>query len=269
VAARPRRTDLKPRLELIGGEQAAELERNAARERLELWLAQLVAHDLRALVALENAWRDGRLPPDARGLAFRLIENAGALDRRAEDMDHLGESGANALRRHGVRLGVHTIFMPALVKPRAAHTLALLWRAAHPNSEQAIFLARPGALSAPLETARAWGECAAAGYRACGRIAVRLDLVEKLAESIEGETPPDDVTLARLIGRPVRDLAGVLTALGYLRATASEGAPQVWRRATPRKRNAGPARPDNAFSALANLLPPTDAPPRRRRGSPV
>jgi len=60
---------LKPRLELIGGDTALETQRAAARERLELWLAQSVANDLRPLVALETAWRDGRLPPDARGLA--------------------------------------------------------------------------------------------------------------------------------------------------------------------------------------------------------
>jgi ATP-dependent RNA helicase SUPV3L1/SUV3 len=260
---------LKPRLELIGGEDANDLERNAARERLELWLARLVAHDLRPLVALETAWRDGRLPPDARGLAFRLIENAGALDRASEEIDHMSEFACNALQRHGVRLGKHTVFLPALVKPRAAHTLALLWRAANPNAEQSLFLVRPGALSTPLEQKRSWGECAAAGYRACGHIAVRLDLVEKLAEAIESDAPPDDVALARLIGRPVRDLAGILGALGYRRAPAEEGKPKRWRRAPPRRKGKPRSEPDNAFSALANLLPPTGAPPRRRRGGPV
>jgi ATP-dependent RNA helicase SUPV3L1/SUV3 len=257
---------LKPRLELIGAEQASELERNAARERLELWLARLVAHDLRPLVALENAWRDGRLPADARGLAFRLIENAGALDRAAEDLDHMSDLARNSLQRHGVRVGRHSVFMPALVKPRAAHTLALLWHAAHPGGAHAVFLARPGALSAQLDQKRDWGECAAAGYRACGRIAVRLDLVEKLAEAIEDDEPPTDVALARLIGRPVRELAGVLNALGYRQAPGEEGAPKRWRRSTPRRKRASPA-PDNAFSSLANLLPASDQPPRRRRGS--
>ena len=42
---------LKPRLELIGGEHAAGAERAAAHERLELWLAQTVADDLR------RSWR--------------------------------------------------------------------------------------------------------------------------------------------------------------------------------------------------------------------
>jgi ATP-dependent RNA helicase SUPV3L1/SUV3 len=261
---------LKPRLELIGGEQASEIERNAARERLELWLAQLVASDLRPLVALENAWRDGRLPPDARGLAFRLIENAGALDAAGEDLEHVGEAGRAALRRHGVRLGRHTIFLPALVKPRAAHTLALLWHAAHPGGLHSVLLARPGALSMPLEQPRDWGECAAAGYRACGRIAVRLDLVERLAEAIEAEPPPPDIALARLIGRSLRDLPAILGALGYRRSAKGEDAPARWRRPAPRKRRQVPAAPDNAFSALANLLPASAAaPPRRRRSGPA
>jgi ATP-dependent RNA helicase SUPV3L1/SUV3 len=248
---------LKPRLDLIGGEQASERERNAARERLELWLAQLVARDLRPLAALEAAWRDGRLPPDSRGLAFRLIENAGALDRAHEDLNHMSEAACAALQRHGVRLGRHSVFMPALVKPRAAHTLALLWRAAHPNADRPLFLARPGALSAPLDQARSWGECAAAGYRACGRVAIRLDLVERLAEAIESEPPPNDAVLARLMGRPVRDVASVLTALGYRRASGEEGAPKHWRRA-PQRRGKSNKRADsgNAFAELANLLPP-------------
>jgi ATP-dependent RNA helicase SUPV3L1/SUV3 len=198
-----------------------------------------------------------------------LIENAGALDRAAGDLDHMSEAACNSLRRHGVRLGVHSIFLPALVKPRAAHTSALLWRAAFPDAEQSLFLARPGALSAPLEHKRAWGELAAAGYRACGHVAVRLDLVEKLAEAIESDPPLDDVALARLIGRPVRELASILNSLGYHQATAEEGKPKRWRRSKPKRKGKATAPKDNAFSALANLMPPTDAPPRRRRGGPA
>ncbi len=254
---------LKPRLELIGGEGASAREREAAHERLELWLARSVAHDLRPLMALENAWREGRLPPDARGLAFRLIENAGALDRAGDDLDHMSDAAAATLRRHGVRLGRHTIFVPALIRPRPAQTLALLWHSAHPGKSHAVFVARPGALSVQLDRPRPWGECAAAGYRACGRVAVRLDLVERLAEAVEVAPPSNDVALARIVGRSVRDLPGILAALGYKRAENEEGA--RWRRMAPPKPKPREAAPDNAFSALANLLPATEHPPRRRR----
>jgi ATP-dependent RNA helicase SUPV3L1/SUV3 len=261
---------LKPRVELLGGDTADARERAAAHERLELWLAQTVAHDLRPLVALETAWREGRLPSDARGLAFRLIENAGALDRAQEDLDHISEQSQATLARYGVRIGRHTIFLPQLVRPRAAATLAVLWHSAHPGKFHSVFLARPGALSAPIDRHRSWGEYAAAGFRACGRVAVRLDLVERLAESVEGEAQPD-AALARIIGRPVRELGGVLQSLGYRKALAEEGAPPRWRRSSPRRqgkrKQAAPS--DNAFAELATLLPAAEGPRRRRRRTPA
>ncbi|MBY0564049.1 MAG: helicase [Hyphomonadaceae bacterium] len=252
---------LKPRLELIGAEHAHAPERDAARERLELWLARKVAHDLRPLVALEAAWREARLPPDARGLAFRLIESAGALDAAQEDLAHLGAAGRKALMRLGVRLGAHTIFLPALIKPRAAQTLAILWQASQASpGHHTVFLAKAGALSVPLTQPRSWGECAAAGYRACGRVAVRLDLIERLAEAITADTQPNDAALARLIGLPARALPGVLGTLGYQRVGDGEAA--RWGRSLRRRKRVSRANPDNAFAPLAQLLPDRRRSPR-------
>ncbi len=254
---------LKPRLDLIGAEHAGDGEKGAARERLELWLARAVAADLRPLVALEAAWRDGRLPADARGLAFRLLEGAGALDRAGEDIEHMSAEALATLKRYGVRVGRHSIFMPALIRPHAAQTLAILSHAAN-GGEGAAFVARAGALSAPLERARDWRTCAAAGYRICGRVAVRFDLVERLAEAADGEPPMADAALARLIGRPLRELSAVMAALGYRRVESGDGAPARWRWAPPRRRPGAPPPAGNAFSALAELLPTKPHAPRRR-----
>jgi ATP-dependent RNA helicase SUPV3L1/SUV3 len=251
---------LKPRLELMGGDRATESERQEARARLEYWLARKLSFDLRPLLALEAAWREGRLPPDARGLAFQLLENAGALDCAHGEFDALSADARKALERCGVRLGRRIIFMPALVKPRAAQTLAILWHATH-RAHGGVFLPRPGALSAPLDHRRAWGELAAAGYRASGRIAVRFDIVERLADALGGEGMPDDAALARLLGRPARDLPSVLNALGYHRENVS--AP--WRLSPPKhKRAPKRAAPGSPFAELAVLLPAA-APQRRRR----
>jgi hypothetical protein len=101
---------------------------------------------------------------------------------------------------------------------------------------------------------------------------VRIDLVDRLAEAVEASEAQPDGALARIIGRPVRDLSGVLTALGYRKAPAEEGAPARWRKARrgkPARKKPAPA-PDNAFAALANLLPPGEqAPPRRRKSTPA
>jgi ATP-dependent RNA helicase SUPV3L1/SUV3 len=156
------------------------------------------------------------------------------------------------------------VFLPALVRPRAAATLALLWHSAHPGKSHAVFLARPGALSVPLDRPRSWGECAAAGYRPCGRIAIRLDLVERLADAIEANPAESDAALSRIIGRPARELPSVLASLDYERQPAEGEAPARWRRVTPKISRGPQVAADNAFSALATLLP-QETPPRRRR----
>jgi ATP-dependent RNA helicase SUPV3L1/SUV3 len=253
---------LKPGVVLAGADAAGEVERSAARERLELWLARKVASDLRPLAALEGAWRDGKLPADARGLAFRLIESAGQLDAAREDLSHVSASSRETLRRHGVAIGRHTIFMPGLIRPRAASTLAILWAAAHAHAR--VFAPRAGAVSVVLEHPLSWGECAAAGYRVCGRVAVRVDVLEKLAAAIEAGDAAE-AALARIVARPARELAGVLGALGYAPGAGEPDAPRRWRLVRKRAKAARPAAPENAFSALAQLLP-GEAPPRRRRG---
>jgi ATP-dependent RNA helicase SUPV3L1/SUV3 len=178
----------------------------------------------------------------------------------------MSEQAQATLTRYGVRLGRHTIFMPKLVRPRAAQTLAVLWHCAHPGKLHSVLLARPGALSLSLDRARVWGEIAAAGYRACGRFAVRLDLVERLAEAIDADPPLKDAALARLIGRSPRDLPNILSALGYQRTPETEGAPARWRRLRRRRKRETPAE-TNAFAELANLLPQDTRPPPRRRRS--
>ncbi len=253
---------LKPRIDLIGAEGAAERERNAARERLEYWLARKVGADLRALAQLEAAWREGRLPADARGLAFRLIENAGALDRRAEVLDHMSGEAQAVLRKLGVRIGRVSVFMPALIRPRAAETLAVLRHASQPNHPRPLFLPRAGALSAPLDEPRPWAELAAAGYRACGRVAVRFDILERLAETLAAREPAPEAVLARTIGRPLRDLAGVLHALHYRRVEHETGA--RWLAPAPKRLARAGGRGDGPFAALAELIPGAP-PPRRRR----
>src|SRR5262249_4939463 len=150
---------------------------SAARDRLDAWLGKSIADALRALVALEAAWRDETLKGEARGIAFRILENGGALDLAREDASAFTAEAFEALRRDGVRVGKQSVFVPQVLKPRAAHLLAILWRAAHPQrGHHGVFLPRPGALSAPLDHSRWWGECAAAGYRPCGRIAIRFDI---------------------------------------------------------------------------------------------
>src|SRR5262249_39708927 len=157
-------------------------ERDAARERLQFWLATAVATELKPLAALEAAWREGKLPAAARGLAFRLIENAGALDRAAQG--EIDPTARTAPARLGVRSRRPRLHIPALIRPGPARLAAILQHYAAPDAHGAVFLPRPGALSAPLDRSRSWAECAAAGFRPFGRFACRFDGLERFANAL-------------------------------------------------------------------------------------
>ncbi|MFO0202261.1 MAG: helicase-related protein [Alphaproteobacteria bacterium] len=272
--------DFKPDPRATGGVEGRAL-RNAAMRALRPEVSRRLAHIAAAADLDFTLLRDGRVRVDGAVVArltpkqsvlkprLELVggADAGALDRAKEDIEHISAASLAALAKAGVRVGRHTIFMPGLLKPRAAQTLAILWHAAHPGEPRSVFVARPGALSVQLDRHRHWGECAAAGYRACGRIAVRFDIIERLADAIAAAPPPPDGALARIIGRPVRELPVILGSLGYRQVQALEGAPPHWvlgqrQRKPPRLR---PPPSDNAFAALANLLPASEQPPRRRR----
>jgi ATP-dependent RNA helicase SUPV3L1/SUV3 len=55
----------------------------------------------------------------ARGVAFQLVEAMGIIPREqiANDIKALDQDARGMLRKHGVRFGQYTIFLPLLLKP--------------------------------------------------------------------------------------------------------------------------------------------------------
>ncbi|MBI1187232.1 MAG: phosphonate-binding protein [Alphaproteobacteria bacterium] len=244
---------LRPRLDLIGAEEAPQRARSAALARLKGWLDVQIARDLQPYGAL--AAGEG-VSGAARGLAFRLLESAGALDRAdANDLvDALDAQGRAALSAIGVYVGRRSIYVPRMIRPRPARLWSVLWAAAH---ETPAFLPRAGAVSAPIGVAPPWRSLAAAGYRAAGPVVLRLDIVERLAAALASAEPPDEAAIASLIARPAAELASVLPALGFRRSG------DRWTAPAPRRKPPAPP-PANAFAALAALRPPPVRRPRRR-----
>ncbi len=84
--------------------------------RLDLWLAQHVKKLLGPLSELEGG--EG-LEGIARGVAFRIAESLGVLERSqvAEDVKSLTQEARATLRKLGVRFGAYHLYLPALLKP--------------------------------------------------------------------------------------------------------------------------------------------------------
>ena len=260
----------RPQVRLLGelGHDAA---RQRAAQRLEAFVAGEASRRLAALKKLEAAVADGRIKGLARGLAYRLIEAGGVLDRtvvRAE-VRELSQVERRALRGLGVRLGAFSVFMPSLLRPEArALTQALAARDV-PGWRPAV-----GALSrlpSPTPSPRA---LAAFGLRAVRGLAVPVEQLERLDELLRAS--------ARQAGGVVlsdqaRDELGwrddeartVLKGLGFS-AVKRAGEPLAWRRHGEREfavEHRAIVAPNSPFAALA-ALPGEPAPvrrPRRRR----
>jgi ATP-dependent RNA helicase SUPV3L1/SUV3 len=179
---------LKPRLQLLADEHLGQPERERVLTRIGAWLDAQLASRLGPLVALSEA---SGLTGLGRGLAYRLAENLGVLrrDAVAADVKALDQSARGDLRKFGVRFGAFNIYLPALLKPAAADLLLLLW-ALHAGRDHGIdpehMPPRPqqGLTSVPADATVPEPYWHAAGFQVAGNRAVRIDMLERLADLI-------------------------------------------------------------------------------------
>jgi ATP-dependent RNA helicase SUPV3L1/SUV3 len=232
---------LAPRIRVLADEQLSGAQLEAVQRRLDLWLAQHVKKLLGPLIELETgAGLDGL----ARGIAFQVAESLGVLERSrvAEDVKALDQVARGVLRKLGLRFGAYHIYLPQLLKPAPRALAAQLWALMHGGVEQARgldevpHLAASGRTSFVANKDIPKGLYRAAGFRVCGERAVRVDILERLADLIRpainyrpGMTPGDPppgaadgdafvvtVAMTSLAGCSGEDFASILNSLGYV-----------------------------------------------------
>ena len=188
--------------------------------RLGQWIQSRITDGLASLSKLEKAELSGM----ARGLAFQLAENLGTLPRhRAKnEIEALEKKERRDLRSAGVRIGRESIYLESLLKPQAVEVRGLLW-ALFNGLPGPVSLPAPGRVSVASDTEPAKGFFDAIGYRVFSKLAIRIDMVERIAEkawelSRKGAfiAHPDLLSLA---GCGVDELAVILKRLGYRQKT--------------------------------------------------
>ncbi|MFI4988369.1 MAG: helicase-related protein [Alphaproteobacteria bacterium] len=217
-------TVLGPRLRLLPSDLLEPQAREILRRHLAAHLEALVRRRLAPLFALESAALEGA----ARGLAFQLKEALGSVRHQAVAslIATLDKRARAALTRLGVRFGGDSVYLPALLKPAAAAFKTLLW-AVHHDMIDLVAPPAAGRVSLALDPALPEAFYEAIGYRALGRIAVRVDALERLAaaaarlasEGAFAVTP----ALLSIIACRKDDFAAVLAALGYRREVRQDG----------------------------------------------
>lgn len=228
---------LRPRVVLLADDQLAGAQRDKVQARAERYVTYQVSTVLKPLVDLEAG--EG-LEGTAKGIAYRLAENFGILQRReiADDVRSLDQDARAALRALGVRFGAYHIFLPLLVKPAPAQLITLLWGIRNDGRDRPGFgevtqLLATGRTSAPLDAGFDPIFYTLSGYRVLGRRAVRVDILERLADLIRpalawkpgvGKRPEGafdgrefQVTAAMMsiLGATPDDMDEILKGLGY------------------------------------------------------
>jgi len=201
---------LKPRVILLADEQLTGATRDSVANRLDRWIANHVTSVLKPLVEMSG---DQTLEGMARDVGFRLIEALGSIDRRdiASDVQGLSQDMRAGLRRHGVRFGAYTIFIPVLLKPAPAELLCLLWglkndRLEAPGMDEVPQILASGRTSTVHNSdfdSEIYRLC---GYKILGQKAVRIDILERLADLIRPalywKVPAQDPTDTKIPQKP-------------------------------------------------------------------
>ncbi|MCA1198310.1 helicase [Sphingomonas sp. R647] len=231
-------------------------ERNAALARIAAWLDARIVADLPDLATLDALSRDAAAGSRVRALAGLLVQAGGLMPRRAAGalVEALDPDDRKRLRKAGIVIGTLDLFMPGLLKPRAAAARRALLNLGDGATEGASVLHR----TAP-------GASLDHGYRPLGQQAVRIDLAERIARAAhdarKGRTPfTPDPALATSMGLTPDTLARLMAQLGFQGLRGREGQPQrwVWKGLTPLAKPKPPPRDTSMGHAFAKLVALTD-----------
>jgi ATP-dependent RNA helicase SUPV3L1/SUV3 len=229
---------LHPRIRIISDERLTGGPRDKVQARLELWLKTHIEKLLGPMFELSKA---EDVTGIARGIAYQLVEALGVLERPkiANELKDLDQPSRAVLRKYGVRFGAYHIYFPGLLKPAARALAALLWALKQDNVDLsslsgAQHLASSGRTSFPVDKALPRDAYRVLGYKQAGERAVRVDILERLADLIRpalawrenssGEKPAGAFdgrsfvvtqAMTSLTGSAGEDFASVLRALGY------------------------------------------------------
>jgi ATP-dependent RNA helicase SUPV3L1/SUV3 len=261
---------LRPRVRILADEHLTGPAREMVQTRLDLWLKTHIEKILAPLFSLTAA---DDVTGMARGVAFQLVEALGVLERQkvSDEVKALDQPARATLRKYGVRFGAYHIYLPLLLKPTPRSLATQLWALKHESPQlkgldELLQLAGSGRTSIPIDKDTPKPLYRTAGYRVAGERAVRVDILERLADLIRpalawreggpGQKPAGAFdgkgfivtgAMTSLTGASGDGFASILRSLGY----------RMDRRPKPAEAPVALAVPD-AAAATGEALPPVE-----------
>ncbi|HUH78223.1 MAG TPA: helicase-related protein, partial [Devosia sp.] len=229
----------RPRILMLADESLTGTDLERVQDRLSLWLRHHVNTVLEPIMALEAP---ADLDGDARGIGFQLFEQLGLLPRPqvADAVKNLDQDVRGQMRKLGIKFGAYHIYLPLSLKP-APRELALILFALknggirQPGVTDIPHIVLSGRTSFAVDPEVDTRLYEVAGFKVAGKRAVRVDILERLADIIrpliaidpkrhQGELPAGaaegngfrvTVEMTSLLGCSGEDFASILNSLGY------------------------------------------------------
>ncbi|HHG91323.1 MAG TPA: helicase, partial [Devosia sp.] len=240
-----------PRIIVLADESLEGADLENVQERLQMWLRHAINTQLGQVLALREP---ADIEGTARGIVFQLSENFGILPRRlvAEDVRGLDQEVRGKMRRLGIRFGAYHLYLPLSLKPAPRELALILFALKNGGLRQpgvtdipAIVLSGRTSFEIDPEVNPALYEVA--GFKVANKRAVRVDILERLADIIrplvafdtsraqggqetkgsdetKGKTPQGaaerngfrvTVEMTSLLGCAGEDFSSILKSLGY------------------------------------------------------
>ncbi len=208
---------LEPEIEVFVDEHACEEAREKVSRRLKAFVGQKIASGCEALQQLAA---DEEITGLARGVAYRIVESLGVIERTAiaGDVKELDQDNRKLLRRHGVRFGQRTIYVQPVLRPEATRWRIVLWSL---SRGLPVFPPPPppGLVTIPANPEAPDGYYPLSGYDAVGNLAIRIDMLERLLNLLRAEDGragfEATADMLSITGLSLERFAELMNGLGY------------------------------------------------------
>jgi ATP-dependent RNA helicase SUPV3L1/SUV3 len=213
---------LDPQVEPLASELLEDQTKERIANRLKAWCQCHLENTLKPLMVALKA----DLAGPTRGLVFQLGESLGSLPRTTaiEQIDALKREDRKRLRALGIVIGRTSVYLPGLLKPAPAQVLGLLWSLWN-NLQSPPEALHPGRVSLPTGDFPP-GYLQAIGYRPAGTLALRLDILERIAARawLLGRKEPflADAPFLSLAGCGAEAMGAIFREIGFCKVKEND-----------------------------------------------
>lgn len=213
---------LRPTIETINNDLTKDVEEDALKNALTLWLNTHIGTVLEPLVFLgiQEGSQEGN---PVQAICRALYDSLGIVPREAleDEIAKLDTDQRAVVRSKKIKLGPILVFIPLLNKPAAVRLRALLWSI---DRERPLPAPVPadGIVSIDIDEANADRDFfRAVGYPVYGGRAVRIDMLDRVINSIYDHAEKGKFSakhqMAEWLGCSIERLYKILESMGHMK----------------------------------------------------